>query len=55
VDPSVPTAKPFTGLLFRVDKFLRSYSVVENEDLKINCFVMNRTAEGFDINEIALR
>ncbi len=44
-------------LYFRLPKHkLFSYfSVVENEDLKINCYVVNRTAAPFDMNDIVVR
>jgi hypothetical protein len=37
-------------LPFRVDKFEKSYSVIEQEDLKVECKISNRTSE-LDIKE----
>lgn len=42
-------------LMFRVEKFERSYSVVEAEDLKIECKVTNRTSEIDIKNDVLIK
>jgi hypothetical protein len=54
VDQKIAMAKS-GALYFRVDKFQRSYSVVENEDLKVNCTILNKTAEGYDTKEVVVK
>lgn len=54
VDQKLAMAKS-GALYFKVDKFQRSYSVVETEDLKVNCIVLNKTMEGYDPSEVIVR
>lgn len=41
--------------MFRVEKFEKSYSVVEAEDLKIECKVTNRTSEIDIKNDVLIK